>query len=234
MKRKSYWLGLVCLVASFSVTGQENVNQESEIIETKPELEVQEVKYVTDKLRLSVYKRADDKSGSLKLLSSGDALDVLGKSGPYSRVRTKDGIIGWVKNGFLLSTPTDSIQLAEEKKKNEILKQQLEQYADTSKLVEDYENTISQINSDLQSTAQQLNEKTQMVEQLNEEKSDLMVELENMQKNAFQLADILILLKQYWYAAAIIVLLLFLFGYITGRVLVEAQVRKRFQGVKVW
>ena len=234
MKRKNHWLGLICLVASFSVTGQENADQESEISETTPELEVQEVKYVTDKLRLSVYKRADDKSGSLKLLSSGDALDVLGKRGPYSRVRTKDGIIGWVKNGFLLSTPTDSIQLVEEKKKNEILKQQLEQYADTRKLVEDYENTISQMNTDIQNTAQQLSEKSHMVEQLNQEKSDLLAQLESMQEDAYKLSDIIIILKQYWYGAAIIVLLLFLFGYVTGRVLVEAQVRKRFQGVKVW
>lgn len=234
MKRKNLWLGLICLITSFSALSQEDITQEEETTQPQAVEEVQEVKYVTDKLRLSVYKQASDKSGSLKLLSSGDVLEVLGKKGPYSRVRTKDGIIGWVKNGFLLSTPTDSIQLVEEQKKNEILTQQLQQYADTQKLVDDYENTISKMDADFKNIEQQLNEKTESLEQLTEEKADLTQQLENMQQNSFQLSDIIILLKQYWYAAIIIVLLLFLTGFVTGRIIVEAQVKRRFQGVKVW
>ena len=69
----------------------------------KEPIEVKERKYVTDKLRLSLYKQANDRSGTLKLLVSGDVLGILERQGPYSKVRTSEGDIGWVKNGFLVS-----------------------------------------------------------------------------------------------------------------------------------
>ncbi len=196
--------------------------------------EVQEVKYVTDKLRLSLYKGSNDKSGTIKLLISGDVLDVLEKKGPYSKVRTRKGDVGWVKNGFLVSTPTASFQLIEEQKKNEILAKQIEQYSDSKALVEDYETTISKISGDFSNTQQQLNETREALEELKQDNQDLTAQIEANQQGKFSLADLLVLLKQFWYLVIVVIIVLFAGGFFLGRQIVETQVRRRFQGVKVW
>lgn len=236
MKRTSCWIFLLFTIFTFPVVAQENDLETTDIAPPKAAEteEVQEVKYVTDKLRLSLYSSASSNSNTLKLLSSGDELDVLARKGPYSRVRTSEGLIGWVKNGFLVSTPTDSLLLIDEQKKNEILTQQLEQYADTQKLVQDYENTINLMKSDNEETLQQLQQSNEAQQQLDEKNAQLEQKIKAMQRDSFQLSDIILLLKQYWYAVAILVLSLFLVGFVTGRVMVEAQVKRRFQGVKVW
>jgi SH3 domain protein len=219
--RISKLIAITCtLLCSFHVLAQEQ--------------EVQEVKYVTDQLRLSLYKQASDKSGSIKLLVSGDVLDVLEKQGPYSKVKTREGDIGWVKNGFLLSTPTASYQLIEEQKKNEILVKQLEQYADSKKLVEDYETTISKISDDFAAAQQALHEAEEQVENLTAQNDDLAQQIDASQQGKLTLNDVLLMLKQYWYFAIAVLVVLFISGFVIGRVLVEAQVKRRFQGVKVW
>lgn len=197
-------------------------------------IEVKERKYVTDKLRLSLYKQSNDRSGTLKLLVSGDVLDILERQGPYSRVRTSEGDIGWVKNGFLVSTPTASYQLIEEEKKNKILSEQLEQYGDTQKLVDDYEDTISKINADLE-TLRSSNEDTEsQLQQLTSENTLLKEQIEASQQGQLTVSDILFLLKSYWYVIAILVLVLIIGGFVIGKVMVEKQVKRHFQGVKVW
>lgn len=232
MKNISFSLWMVVMTLSTSVHGEEST--ENGISVPKQEQEVQEVKYVTDKLRLSLYKRADSNSGTKKLLVSGDVLDVLERSGPYSKVRTRAGNTGWVKNGFLVSSPPASFLLLEEKKKNEILARQLEQYADTKKLVEDYENTISKMDTDFQSSEQSLAEAKQEVENLSQFNTELNQQIVSSQQGKITLLDLIALLKQFWYAAVGIVLVFLISGIITGRQMVEAKIRRRFQGIKVW
>jgi SH3 domain protein len=197
-------------------------------------IEVKEKKYVTDKLRLSLYKQSNDRSGTLKLLVSGDVLGILERKGPYSRVRTTDGVIGWVKNGFLVDTPTASYQLIEEEKKNKILSEQLEQYGDTQKLVDDYEDTISKINADLEAL-QSTNEETQnQLQQATDENLSLKEQIEASQQGQLTTNDILFLLKSYWYVIVGLVLALVIAGFVLGKVMIENQVKRHFQGVKVW
>jgi len=98
MKKIEYFIYLIIFTLSFSVWGQDAASDNNEISEQNLKQEVKERQYVTDKLRLSLYKKADSNSGTLKLLSSGDVLDVLERSGPYSKVITVDGKTGWVKN----------------------------------------------------------------------------------------------------------------------------------------
>jgi len=228
MKIITFYSWAVLILISSPLSAEENQNTQGE------DHVVQEVKYVTDKLRLSLYKNASDKSGTLKLLVSGDVLDVLEKQGPYSKVKTRAGKVGWVKNGFLVSTPTASFQLIEEQEKNEILARQIEQYSDSEKMVEDYENTISKISDDFTATQQQLDTANEELDQLREQNSNLNEQIEASQQGKLTLTDLVILLKQFWYIAVGLVLVMFLIGFITGRELVEAQVRRRFQGVKVW
>jgi SH3 domain protein len=211
------------------------MSQEStETQSQEPALVVQEVKYVTDRLRLSLYKGPDSNSGVLQLLSSGDALEILSIRGPYSRVRTETGIIGWVKNGFLVSEPTANLQLAEELKRSANLARQLEQYADTQQMVKNYENTITEIKKELEDRDEKLIEGGETLQQLSENNSELEQKIEHLQQHAFQWSDIILLLKQYWYVAAVSLLIMFFLGLILGRELVESKIRQKFHGVKVW
>ncbi len=234
MKMTLFNLLVALSVICFSAFAEETDDSTTTIQAVEKEPEVQEVKYVTDKLRLSLYKRADSNSGVLFLLSSGDTLEVLGKSGPYSKVRAENGKIGWVKNGFLVSIPTASIQLAEEKGKNEILSQQLEQYSDTKKLVADYENTIRQINEDVTSTEQKLSQANQEMEALIQLNEKLKLQIEVTQQDNFQISDIIELVKKFWHYLAAAVTAIMLFGFLLGSAIMEARVRRRFQGIKVW
>ncbi len=234
MKRTLIWLTLLLTGVGMNALAQTDESEEAAAATEEPVPEVQEVKYVTDKLRLSLYKQSNERSGTLKLLMSGDQLDVLELSGPYARVRTDAGLIGWVKNGFLVSEPTASYQLIEEQKKNQILAQQIEKYSDTDKLVQDYENTIGKINQDFDQVRGELDAANQQLEQLREENSDMSERIEAYQQNAVGLADVLKVAMQYWYYVLGGMIVLLLIGFMLGRELIEARVRRRFQGVKVW
>lgn len=235
MKIISKWGYLVLFGLSFSLAAQQEEttqqeNEEPEVVEQ----EVQEIKYVTDKLRLSLYKRADAGSGTIKLLISGDELEVLEKSGPYSKVRTKAGMVGWVKNGFLLPTPTDSFLLIEEQEKNRILAQQIEKYADSKQLVTDYENTIKQMETDTEKLTTDLEQARRELQNLSDENTALDEQLELSQQEGVGIQDVKKILMHYWYFAAAFGLFMILIGFTAGREVVESRIRRKFQGVKVW
>ena len=197
---------LVLITLSFSVQGQ----QDSEKKQAK---DVKEVQYVTDKLRLSLYKKADGNSSIEKLLISGDKLYVLDKSGAYSKVRTEDGDTGWVKNGFLLSDPTDSYLLIEEQKKNAILSSQLNKYSDTQKIVEDYENTIEKMNQDTDSTLQEMTQVKNELEQYRIDNSELQQQLDGFKNEQISLSEAFTVIQSYWYAVLGSLLVFLFIGY---------------------
>lgn len=223
---------MCCLIIiGVSVCAWGEVKTDKQSTENK---NAKQTNYVTDKLRLSLYKKADSRSATLKLLTSGDVLYVLEKTGPYSKVRTGEGETGWVKNGFLVPTPTASFLLIEEQQKNKILVEQIEKFSDTAKLVEDYENTISQMSSDFESQQQNLNQAQQELETVSNLNSDLNHQIEANHLGKLTWSDVSFHLKNYWFVVMIFVFVLFLVGLITGRRMVESLVRRRFQGMKVW
>ena len=196
--------------------------------------EVQEIKYVTDKLRLSLYGNSKGGGGTLKLLSSGDKLEVLEKSGNYARVRTDDGSKGWVKAGFLVSDPTSNLMLIEEQNKNSILAEKIEQFSDTEKLVGDYENTIELMQQDQQQLTEQLQQAQQQHSELAQDHEALTAEIAEMQQGEITLDDFVRLLQSYWYLALLLLLVTLGLGFLLGKSVVESQLRQRFHGVKVW
>ena len=233
MTMKTGWLlillGFLCLPA----IAQQDGNGEAE---SSDNLEVQEVMYVTDKLRLSLYKSPDSNSGIMKLLISGDELDILEKSGPYSRVRTSENLIGWVKNGFLVSTKTSNLLLEQELQKNRDLQQRIERFSDTEALIRDYEDSISRMQADLDGLQQQLEQSQASNQQLNDDKQQLENRLQELLNpgHGMDLRELGERALRYWYIIAAMVLILILIGFLVGKLIVESQVRRRFQGVKVW
>ena len=228
MKRLAYLMLLGGCFLSLTSTAEETTDNDlnGQI--------VQEIKYVTDKLRLSLYESANGNSKTLKLLTSGDKLKILEMSGNYARVSTDEGLIGWVKNGFLVSEPTASFQLVEEKKKNEILANQLDQYADTQKLVQDYENTISLMHTDQTKLSTRIEDLQEQLDQSNQTSADLEQRLQQEQQGILSIHDVIRIGIEYWYVLSAILLVFLVAGFLVGKKMVEVQVKRRFQGIKVW
>ncbi len=233
MKNITNFIGLIIITASFSIAwSEESTNDENEQNSLQ---EVKERKYVTDKLRLSLYKKPNANAGTLKLLTSGDVLDVLERSGPYSKVTTVENETGWVKNGFLVSIPPASFLLIEEKKNNEKLTQQLEKLSNTKKIIADYENTIQKMNADTSAFSAEYNTIRIELDDVIEKNIGLKQQLEKQiqQNDQFDWLDMIRYLQLFWYVVLSIVIILFLAGLSIGKAIVQAKVRKRFQGVKV-
>lgn len=195
-------------------------------------VEILDSQYVTDKLRLSLYKDANSSSETLKLLSSGDQLDIIEKQGPYSKVVTSDGQTGWVKNGFLVTIPPAVLQLSAAEQTIKQLNKELDQFGDTRSLVEDYRKQISDL-------TQQLTQKTNREIFLNQALERLKQDTEPVQQQTDEeLVDLQQILKNYFIEFGLLtfllLVLLFLTGYWVGQALIAQKVRKRFQGIKVW
>ncbi len=86
----------------------------------------QDVRYVTDKLRLSVYPKSNGEGERLGVLSSGTKVTVLKANGAYVKVRTQDGLEGWVKGAYLQKEPTAARRVATLEQENRQLHSELE------------------------------------------------------------------------------------------------------------
>ena len=235
MKKLSGISFIILILLNFSVWSEEVTEpQDAPATVAEPE-EVQEVKYVTDKLRLSLYKQADSSSGTIKLLVSGDKLDVLGRSGPYSRVRTLQGETGWVKNGFLVSSPTASNLVQDMEIQIEQLKSDLEKYSDSQKVVQQYEQRLQQLQQEKKILAQELQGSQTASEELQQQTQQLQQQLDRLQSrdNSIDLQTLLQIAIQYWYVVLAMLLIMLVIGLFIGRKIIEARINRRFQGVKV-
>lgn len=70
-----------------------------------------ETGYVTDSLLVGVHAKKDLNSSILKILPTGTPLEILGRDGDFTRVRTPDGTIGWVDASYLMSTEPAVLKL---------------------------------------------------------------------------------------------------------------------------
>jgi SH3 domain protein len=84
-----------------------------------------ETRYVTDILQLSLYQEINSGGDLLRRLNSGTELELLETSGFYARVRTKDGVEGWTKAGFLITEKPARAQLEDLKAENAGLQAQV-------------------------------------------------------------------------------------------------------------
>ncbi len=237
MKKLSAFTYILLIMISFSAKSEETPALVTEPTASDENLVVQEVKYVTDKLRLSLYKQADSNSGTIKLLVSGDKLEVFERSGPYAHVRTEQGQIGWVKNGFLVSSPTASNQLQDMQQKIEQMKAKLAKYSDSQKMVQQYETRIQALKQEKESLNRQLQQSRQSENRLKQQTEQLSQQLKHQdQGSILKILDwhsISQLMMRFWYIALIVFLLAFFIGIIIGRKMIEARVKRRFQGVQV-
>lgn len=223
MKPITLTTGLLLLILSLALPAQENADNE-----------VKDIQYVTDQLRLTLYREASASSGSLGLLSSGDRLEVLERKGPYSRVRTEGGKIGWVKNGFLITQPTAVTRLAEAEQRIAELEQELDKYADSRATLQRYEQRIAELEQQKAELQQQREQASEQIAELEQRNRELTGDLQRSRSGELGWDELWSLLRLYWVLLAAISLLLALIGFLFGKLWIERRIRSRFHGYKVW
>lgn len=72
-----------------------------------------ETAYVTDILRLGIYRSPDASGRPFKTLVSGTELTVLERVPNFAHVRTADGQDGWVKSAFIVTDKPAQLRVAE-------------------------------------------------------------------------------------------------------------------------
>ena len=83
-------------------------------------------------------KGHEEEQVSVELLQSGDALIVDEIRGAYALVTAPDGQRGWVKRGFLVTSPTSNLLLDEEREKNASLIEEIEKLGNSKVIIDTY------------------------------------------------------------------------------------------------
>lgn len=85
-----------------------------------------ETAYVDDTLRVGVRRNANSSEAPLTVVTSGAPLEVLERGERYWRVRTEDGVEGWVSASYITTQPPVRAQVAALKAENARLKAELQ------------------------------------------------------------------------------------------------------------
>lgn len=211
--------------------------QESEAVES--EEEIRDILYVTDRLRLSLYSKADSKSGTLQLLNSGDKLAILQISGNYALVITPNGKQGWVKRGFLVSEPTAILLLEEEKKKNEQLSEDIEKLGNSKLVIDQYEKDMDVLTENIQALKIENDQASNTITELKQaaqEKAEIQA-VKDALLDSNQALPMMVLKTtaiSYWQYLVPIAVLFILAGFLIGKLFTESRIRRRFHGIKIW
>jgi len=201
--------------------------------------ESRDIWYVTDQLRLSVYPQASDKSRSLQVLSSGDKLAIIQISGNYALVVTPNGKQGWVKRGFLVPEPTASLLLNQEKLENQVLNQEIEKLANSKMVIDQYEVDMDAMSENflaLEAKNEQFQQTIAELEQASQLKAGMEAAIAaSFESNmALPIKALLTTAMTYWQYIIPLIVLFLLVGFLTGKWFIEARIRKRFHGIKIW
>ena len=239
-----YLLSMQGVLAQDATTGTTVDKSLIDAITDKPAVEAvvrqpREMLYVTDELRLSLYPQANDKSRALEYLSSGDRLGILEVKGPYALVIAPSGRQGWVKRGFLLTKATSKLLLREEKKKNEDLLQEIEKLANSKVVIDQYERDMDKltINLELAEAAQgKADKKITELEQAARDKAELdaAIKVAMESKSTLPVQALIDTATAYWQFLIPISVLLLLLGSLIAKLMIDARIKRRFHGLKLW
>jgi SH3 domain protein len=191
--------------------------------------------YVTDQLRLSLYAQANSRSQVVKLLQSGDLLVIHEIQGAYALVTGPDGTRGWVKRGFLVTKPTSNIQLLEEQQKTAALAAEIEKLSNSKVIIDQYEKDMDSLVEKVDALEAEKQNATESIANLQQEIEAKQLEIDRKDENNTPAVQVLMdTFKNYWeYIVPIIVLILFL-SFLVSKKIVEARIKSKFHGIKIW
>ncbi len=202
-----------------------------------------DILYVTDQLRLSLYERSSAQSRVIKLLSSGDKLAVEELSGAYALVTTSGGSKGWVKRGFLVTTPTSGLLLEQEIEKTKRLESEIEMLGNSKIIINRYEKDMDLMAEKMNALMLENDEAATTVAalkiELGQERKRIM---ENKQAQYGPTAGIdqppVEVLWQtalvYWRIMVPLILGIMLLSFLISKSIVETRIKNKFHGIKFW
>ena len=191
--------------------------------------------YVTDQLRLSLYTNASSQSKVLKLLQSSDLLIVEEIRGPYALVIAPGGTRGWVKRGFLVTNPTSSVLLREEREKNASLFEEIEKLANSKVIIDTYEKDMDEMIEKIELLEIEKDEANQATAEIRQELLDKQLELDQKRENNEPTVMVLLeTLLLYWQVILPGLLALLLLCFLISKVVIESRIKARFHGIKIW
>jgi SH3 domain protein len=209
---------------------QEEVKETSqEIKEPEPSKEekVIAVVYVTDKLILGMKDNPEGKGKNLKLLRSGTKLEVLERQGPFSKVRTPEGLVGWAKTTFMVKDKPAILQLDILKDENKELRKEIERLKKSRQGTKEPEKVI-EVQADPEQK-QRLLELEMALEEAKKQLEEQEIQLAEKPGTSESIQVVRPSLK--W------LITVFLIGLITGSAYMfyhfQKRMRKRFAGMKV-
>ena len=191
--------------------------------------------YVTDQLRLSLYEDANSKSKVVKLLQSGDAVLIDEIRGPYALVTAPNGARGWVKRGFLVTSPTSNLLLRDERQKNASLFEEIEKLSNSKAIVDTYEKDMDEMTASMEQLRIEKQQADDTIDRLKQEVLDKQFEID--QKSETNEPTVQILwetLRQYWKIIVPALLALLLLSFLVSKNIVESRIKARFHGIKIW
>ena len=220
---KQISLGLALILYSLLLFAQDTDDQDKDR------------QYVTDQLRLSLYERADSRSPVVKLLQSGDLLLIDELSGPYALVTAPTGERGWVKRGFLVSSPTSNILLREEQQKLKDLAVEIEKLNNSKTVIDQYEKDMDQLVEKIDLLETDSQNAAETISELQQEVEDKQQEIDR--KDEDSAPAMLVLLdtsKRYWQILLPIFIGIIFLSFLVSKAIVEARIKSKFHGIKIW
>lgn len=192
--------------------------------------------YVTDKLRLSLYREAGGRGGTIELLASGDKLIIEEVNGSYALVTSPSGKLGWVKRGFLVLEPTSNLMLEEEKEITKSLEREIEKLKNSKVIIDQYEKDLNAMNDKLQISISARGKAESTIQMLEQTVEESMKKIEVLSESDARPSEELLraLAATYWKYLAAIGIFIVLTGFFIGKLMAEAKVKKKFHGIKVW
>lgn len=181
-------------------------------------LTVAETLYVTDILRLGMYPSPDTNDNPVRVLTSGDALEILERTGSYVRVRTEIGDEGWVKTSYLVEEIPSKTQLAELTVATEQLRSQVAQL----------EAGLSERDAELASVRLERDQLAQSTASVRAEADDLRGKNAELTQ---QIDNAGISVQLHWLALALVAMLVS--GFIGGWWWTDARQRARHGGYRI-
>ena len=191
--------------------------------------------YVTDQLRLSLYEGPNSSTRVIKLLQSGDLLEIEQISGAYAFVTDPEGTKGWVKRGFLVTEPTGRIMLQEEQQKVRELEAEIDKLANSKVIIDQYEKDMDAMVEKIDALELDKQKALENIAELEREIEAKQRELERKEADTtppwIVLSDTFL---RYWQFIVPIVLVVVILSYLVSKKVIEARIKSKFHGIKVW
>jgi SH3 domain protein len=178
-----------------------------------------ETAYVTDNLRLGLYEAEDTSGRPIRMLDSGQAMEILSRDRNYANVQLPDATEGWVKAAYLVDEKPAKLIVAEITAERDSLIKELEE---TKQAFAAPAATIESLRNDALAFDTQLAEAKSQIAALEDENVSIRG-LKEQYKGSLPLS---------WVAIAIGVCLIT--GLLLGMWWVDRQSRRRHGGIRIY